>query len=433
MLRGLQKVHPSFTARHLTHYGGLYPLFYFFNHIQLRKRLERGVPLSRKHEQYSATEYLMLLLTSIIVGLERIQHTERFQSDAYLHSLLGIQCCPAPSTIRRFLHHWQPWDLDALTEVHNQLRTVFFTPTRTININLDTTVLTVYGTTEGTVVGHNPHKRGRASYQTFLGTEAHSGTTLQGELISGNKVSAGQTIVFLTRCLHRIPLSVERIRIRADAGFYSSELLDFLEDRAFGYAIVARLTRPLRERLGSARYEHVSPQWQAASFSYQPHGWRHPRRFVAIRCPIHDQDTQQLALFPLERYAYRVLVTNLPLQPYHVWQFYKPRAAVELIIEQLKHDLPLAKIPTRLFLANRIYTELILFAYDLLVWFKNHCLPSELQSAKPERVRQELFSEPAEFVRRGNKKIIRFGAHSSLQRLLPIIEKRIGKLRLSTT
>lgn len=433
MIKGLRKVHPIFTARHLTHYGGLYPLFYFFNQIQLRKRLERGVPLAQKHEQYATTDHLLLLLTGIIVGVERIQHTRHFHVDAYVHSLLGLDHCPVPSTIRRFLHRWQSWDLDAVIEVHNQLRTMFLPPSRTIIINMDTTVLTVYGSTEGTVVGYNPHKPGRASYQAFLGTDAFSGATLHGELISGNKVSAEQSIAFLTRCLHRIPLTVERIRVRADSGFYSSQLFDFLEDRAFGYAIVARITKPLRERLGSVRYQRVSGQWQAASFSYQPHGWRQARRFVAVRRPLREQDTDQLALFPLERYAYRVLVTNLPLQPYHVWRFYKPRAAVELIIEQLKHDLPLAQIPTRVFLANRIYTELILFAYDLVVWFKKHCVPPELQSAKPERLRQQLFSEPAEFVRRGNKNIIRFGIHSDLHKLLPDIEKRISKLRFGVT
>jgi hypothetical protein len=431
VIKGLQKVHPQFSAHHLTHYGGLYPLYYFFNAIHLRRRFERGLILQRKHEQYSTADQLLLILTSIIVGLERLSLTRRLHQDNYVQHLLGLKDYPVPSTIRRFLHSWRQEDLEALVEIHNALRTTFLVPTHTMTINLDTTVLTVYGQTEGTTVAYNPQKHNRASYQAFVGSEALRETTLQGELISGKRVSGTQTTNFVMRCLHRIPLSVEGLRLRADSGFYCSELVDFLEDRSFSYAIVARVTTPIRARLASLRYHRIPHGWQASSFSYQPLRWRAPRRFVVIRRPLEQADDEQLELFPLERHTYQVLVTNLDFAPYQVWRFYKQRARVELAIKELKHDLPLGKIPTRLQLANSIYAELILLAYDLLVYFKTRCLPAKLHHIKLDTLRHALFWEPAEFIRRGNRNVIKFQRASPVQGVLPFIERRIRTLKVS--
>ena len=60
------------------------------------------------------------------------------------------------------------------------------------------------------------------------------------------------------------------------------------------------------------------------------------------------------------RYHYQVLVTNLHIQPLNLWRFYNNRAAVELIIKQLKGDYRLGNIPTRLFHANETYFHLLL-------------------------------------------------------------------------
>jgi hypothetical protein len=66
-------------------------------------------------------------------------------------------------------------------------------------------VLTVYGHTEGAVVAYNLETHGRASYQTFVGTEADSGTTIQGEHIASNRLTGEHSKDSLFRCLHRLP------------------------------------------------------------------------------------------------------------------------------------------------------------------------------------------------------------------------------------
>ena len=57
---------------------------------------------------------------------------------------------------------------------------------------------------------------------------------------------------------------------------------------------------------------------------------------------------------------------NLDLQPIHLWWFYNDRAALELIIRELKGDYPLGRVPAKHFFANEAYFHLLLFAYNLM-------------------------------------------------------------------
>ncbi|MGQ9775828.1 MAG: hypothetical protein ACUVQ9_01310 [Thermodesulfobacteriota bacterium] len=57
----------------------------------------------------------------------------------------------------------------------------------------------------------------------------------------------------------------------------------------------------------------------------------------------------------------------MKLTPLNTWRFYNGRAAVELIIKELKGDYPLAKIPTKHFAANEAYSHTLLLQSHQLV------------------------------------------------------------------
>ena len=60
-----------------------------------------------------------------------------------------------------------------------------------------------------------------------------------------------------------LTLSAHCIRwVRADAGFYADNFLNFLEERQLPYLVVARLTTHLKSRL------YQNHQWQAVNASY---------------------------------------------------------------------------------------------------------------------------------------------------------------------
>ena len=113
---------------------------------------------------------------------------------------------------------------------------------------------------------------------------------------------------------------------------------------------------------------------------YQPTRWKKEYRFIAIRCLIPEDPTEQLTLFSMGKYSYQVIVTNMKLNPLNTCRFYNGRASVELIIKELKGNYPLGKIQTKHFAANEAYFQTLLFSYNLINWFKRLCFPAEFQN-----------------------------------------------------
>lgn len=130
---------------------------------------------------------------------------------------------------------------------------------------------------------------------------------------------------------------------------------------------------------------------------------------MVLRRTLPDQEVAlQTTLFAVDRYAYSVVVTNLELESYSVFQFYQDRSVMERIERILKEDYPFATMPTHSFQANALYAELSMLAYNLVTWFRRLCLPEDWQSSTLSTIRHHLLLMPGEFVRSHNVPTLRF-------------------------
>ena len=188
------------------------------------------------------------------------------------------------------------------------------------------------------------------------------------------------------------------------------------------------MTSPIKKRVAQLRYQIVNDLFSTSEFLYQPHGWKKPYRFVALRKKVEDDLDEQLTLFTLEKYAYSVIVTNLGLTPYRVFTFYKDRAGLERIIRILKNDFPFGSAPTGNFPANSLYAEISLLAYNLVTWFKRLCLPEECQSFTLSTLRHRLLMMPGEFVRTQNVPILKFPKNSPNRHVFEFAMRQIKTL-----
>jgi len=107
-------------------------------------------------------------------------------------------------------------------------------------LDLDSTIITVFGHQEGAAVGYNrgiaasdpmtrcsalkrtPHSLGRGT------APRHAGTWAGSEEL-------------LACCFHSTPADIRELRVRADAGFGYGPVLEMLEARPAQYAVVARM------------------------------------------------------------------------------------------------------------------------------------------------------------------------------------------------
>jgi len=309
--------------------------------MRLRKRLTQKARLIQRNNRYSVGETLLALLYPMILGLERNQSTQLLRQNGVFQYLTGLPSYPEATTLRRFLLRVAPTALPRLRALHDRFlyrMTVHPRVPARLIFDVDSTVLVVYGKQEQARIGYNPIKRGRPSYHPLLCFDGQSNDFWHGELRPGDAHTARGTLDLLQACFAKIPAGVRAVIVRADKGFYDHTLIEWLEAHAAGFVIVARPPAPIKRKLGHLRYVSPSRGIEVAEFRYQPTRWPHPYRFVAVRRPEPEEPTAQLTLFKLGKYHCQVLVTNLPLRPLNLWRFYNDRAAVELLIKQLKGD-----------------------------------------------------------------------------------------------
>jgi hypothetical protein len=413
MPRGLRILRLSFIDTHLTHFGGMVLLQRFCKKLGLRRLLQRSVQIPQRNIDYLPSDLILSLLFAIMAGLRRINKTEILQYNGTFLLLLGLPQFPDQSTLRRFLKRLPPKSIRQLVALHDQLRARLFLlprPRFSLIFDLDSVVLILYGKAQWARVGYNPKKHGRRSYHPLLCFEAHLQEFWHGSLRPGDAATSTGAIPFLKVCLAKAPqfIARSRIRIRADSGFFGKRVVEFLDSTGCGYAIVAKEYSTIKSRSRECRFKKLRGGWEVGEFRYKPLRWKRPHRFVVVRRPIPEDpvEAQQLTLFKDRKYAYHVLVTNLKTHPWRVWRFYAKRATIEKNIRELLYDYPLGKIPTDDWVANVAFFQMLLFAFNIVHWFKRLCLPKEYLHTTLDTIRTDFLVLPARFTKKGSKNLL---------------------------
>jgi hypothetical protein len=398
-MRKLPKnVRISFRADALTHFGGLYLLQAMVRRWQMPRLIYHSVRFRRWNATYTTSEEVMAILYPSMLGLGRMETTRLLQQNGAFQYLTGLQRYPDPSTLRRFLSRFGRRSLEAFGRLHDRCRTRLLN-TSTVIFDLDTTVLTVYGQQQHAAVGFNPSKRGRPSFQPLLCFEGGSGVCWEAQFLPGNTHPLSVAIPLLRRAWAKLPAGKRRVRVRADPAFGGEKFLAFLEEKRAVYAVAVRMTLGLKHRLEGLHYHRYGSGLEAAALKVRLVGWSVARRVVIVRRPVPEEPTRQLHLFQLHGYSYEAIATNAPWLALNVWKFYNGRATAELVIRELKSGCAVGHIPRHDWAANEAYFHLVLFAYNLLVWFKELYLPREWKRINIQTLRNRLLWVPALLVR----------------------------------
>lgn len=438
MRKGPRNFHFSFGKTGLTRYGGLLLFRQFCKFLNLRYFLQHQVrwPLYY-HRNYYPVDLFLAHIFAIVAGIGRIENTQSLIHNGLIPPILGLPDFPCRDTLRTFLWRFSPENLQSLRFAHDRFRAELFCRFGLLYsalVDADTTALLTYGHQEGTAVGYIPKRRhGKPSYAPIISSEGKVGLSLGMELRAGDVHSSTGAWIFLKQILEKLPPTIAstRTRVRLDGAFYDRDIIHPLDEERLGYVIVAKMTKPLKLRMVQAKYHEFAKGWEAAEFTYTPFHWKEEHRFIAIRRPqgLEPEDIQK-RLFTFMRYTYhRALVSNLILTPESIYRLYCDRGFQELLLREFKNSYQMAQIPTRSFLANATYMEIILWAYDLVRAFQFLCLPQEVQHWNISTLRRELWWLPAEWVRRDGRNILHLPAKYPNQELFAKIQKSIFNVK----
>ena len=236
------------------------------------------------------------------------------------------------------------------------------------------------------------------------------------------------------RCLEKVPSQIARSRIRflADSGYFSGKLISDVDQAGCRYIVVASKVKNFLPMAHRAGFKPMHFGWGVADFQYQPQKWKQSHRFIVVRRPVEEDPEQadQLALFQLGRFKYSAYVTNLDLRAENIWRTYHSRANVEKSIRELLYHLALNKIPTQEWTAHVAFFQMLLFAYNLVHWFKRLCLPEEYLPATVETIRTDFLVLPGKLSCRGGRNVLQLPRDYHHREEFLDAAKKVEKLRL---
>jgi hypothetical protein len=245
-----------------------------------------------------------------------------------------------------------------------------------LTIDVDTTVMPLFGEQEGAVPGPNPRYHGRPSYHPILARIAET-DTLVGARLRWGDTSLGSKDVedveqWISRAHQAAPKAILTVRI--DAGGDCAALLSAIDGASAYFVVKMKQTPNLVGAVAAAttwrtveRDASGEPTRQVAEIDFRREDWPDKKwRVFALR--ERDRESgKQVQLWDHLDYSVHVYVTNDFTRDLDTLaRLYDDRAAIEPLIAELKNGFGIGKVSTSDFQANEAAFLIKLLAYNLM-------------------------------------------------------------------
>lgn len=405
----------EFTGKRLTRFGGVGLIRRFFERHYIKEKIEEGISIEGRREcKYSVATMLISLLYGVFLGYPRPGQMKVLLKDKVFQKGASLRGFPVQSTISRFFAALRVSVAFQIARLNFKGLMAFrkgFRRFLQMTLDLDSHVTSVYGNQQRAGVGYNPKKRGRRSYHPLFCFIGETRDYLGGLFRSGKHHTSYHAIAFVKAMLKRLPSHLEKIRLRADSGFFSVEMLKFLIRRSIEFYIVVPLQPWVQKMIRSVK------DWRPIGSGVEVGEWEYSLmkgvvlRMVVIRkrVKVGASPRKQLKLLNLEevRYDYQVIVTNSLLVPEEVWRFYNQRACCENFIKEGIYGFGLDEVISHAYAGNYAYFELLMWGYNLMNFFKEEVLNQKKVKEMIQTIRDRMFHIPGKLVYLGRRWVLK--------------------------
>ena len=380
----------EYCSERLSPFGGLFGLVKFMDVVRFKEIFEGFYKPPARTPELGHYKMVYGVIMLLFIGFNRIWHFLYIRIDPMLCSIFNVVKLPYATTYWRYVDSMGINQGRSLLDVMSALRERVWQlcgiSYRSIHINIDTTVETIYGKQQGGRKGHNTKNRGKEGLRPVLCFIEETREYFAGKLRAG-KTIAGEEVAVLIRSFKKyLPGCVRRVLLRGDGEFISWEAVKAAKEEGYDFIFGNKACNPPFE---ASRWYKAAKK-DAIEYNeviYQPMGWDYACRFVAMRIP-KDEGSKgekiQLELLEDERYKYRIFVTSLRGKPHAVIEEYDKRADCENLIGEAKRE-GLEAIPSAKFASNYAYFQLVMLAYNIWRSFKMIAEHSQTELEEQEK------------------------------------------------
>ena len=403
--------------------------------IGFKELLAEKVSLEKgSNSVYSPADLLDWLTDALALGVSRFDHLDELKNDPGYLLTKGLERFPDESTFRNLFsdmtdHTFE--ELEAILVALLNKRAKLEGP-RSIWVDIDDTVIVLYGNQEKGEIGYNPNKRGRKSYLLRVATIHETREVVAMELLGG-KASAHGIGDFFEKITKNLPSNYVLEGIRADSGFFSESNLTWIEDQEVDYHVKAKQYSTIKKVITHLnkmeKWEEIDDTYSVAECRFPLETWSFARRFVFIReeMPPKESKQPQLDLEIPPEYKYQVIVTRSEEPAVEVWRNYNPRCDIENCIKELQYGFGSDEASQQVFLKNACFAMCKAITYNLMLWFKSALLTDEVKSYQAETLRRQIISIPGNIVNvGGGRKRVRLAPNPWLKKVVCTIERNLA-------
>jgi len=367
----------TFTDKPVTPWGGMVLFAKLAKELGLARALRESLPFTLTSPNATdPVDIIVAFMSGVLTGSRRFSHLDRLRHEKALHFILGLRRFVTDSTFSRFFGRFGQKQVDemfsrlARWQLSKAVET-FEVPVQGCTLDLDSTVFERYGHQEGAVLGFNPKKHRRPSHHPLLAMLADIPIVVHAWLRSGNTSSHRGAVQFLMETLDLLPERLKICHVRADSGFAVEAFLAFLEQRSMTYAISAKFTKGLQNKVAGMREEdwrEIAPGIVVGEVEFQAQGWSCSRRVILVRERTPKKDfVRGRELFDNPAYVYQAILTNRSEAPEYVWRYQRGRSDCENRIRELKWDYGIDGFCLKKFFSTEAAFRLICLTYNLMV------------------------------------------------------------------
>jgi hypothetical protein len=404
----------GYTDKEITPWGGMVFMRQMLDKMGFRKvvNAQADLPVPGSNRGYPATTIVEAFMVSIWCGANRFLHTEVTRHDRALSKIFNWNRTPGQDTYKRFFSKF--------TQATNQRVSDYFyswifdnVKFDNFTLDCDSSVMTRYGTQQGSKKGYNPAKRGRPSHHPLIAFIADVKLVANMWLRSGDTSSSTNFLSFLEDTLAKLKNKTIGL-IRLDSGFCSNEIFDYLQQKSIDYIVAARFYQPVQHIISQQQaWIIVENGIEISEVNYKAANWKQSRRMVIVRQRIKDRPNaigKTLTLFDDEsiykQYRYTAYFTTLKLSATEVWRVYRNRADAENRIKELKYDFGFSSFNLNDFYATEAALTFAMLSYNLMSLFRMFILQSKTQHTL-STLRYKAFAIGAYFEKIGDQFILK--------------------------